>query len=168
MKKLIYIVAGMLIIAGCTGEYADEDVVKMNTMNDADNPELSIGRDLLAAALRYDIDQFVERNRPKLEDCFLNIIGEDPADELISRLDGTKLKVHKFSEWTTFYKDENGAPIIPKRFFSISVRDVRIIDSTHAEVDTAWKASGIDIPGETFHLESIEGTWRVISSKVTP
>jgi hypothetical protein len=168
MKNIIVMTAVMLVISGCTGEYADEGVQKMNTMSDADNPELSIGRDMLAVALRYDIDQFVERNRPRLEDCFLDILGENPSDELLARLEGTKLKVHKFSEWTTFYKDENGSPVIPRRFFTISVRDVRIIDSTHMEVDTAWNASGNDIPGETFYLERIEGTWRVIRSKLTP
>lgn len=167
MKKLAVIISLMLILTGCSGEYADDEVQPLNTLNDADNPEIAIARDMLAAALRYDIDRFVEKNRPKLEICFLSILNSDPADELIARLEGTKLEVHKFSEWTTYSRNEDGQPIIPKRYFTISVRDVRIIDSTHAEVDTSWNASGISIPGETFILEKIAGTWRVVGVKLT-
>lgn len=166
MKIFAAIAVFLLVLSGCSGEYADDGVEKMNTMNDADNPELSIGRDMLAAALRYDIDTFVERNRPRLEVVFLNILGEDPADELIERLKGTRLEVHKFSSWTTYFTNDKGSPTMPRNFLSISVRDVRVPDATHGEVDTAWEASGIDIPGETFMLERIEGTWRVISSKL--
>ncbi len=167
MRKLAAILIMIFVFAGCGEEYADGEAQKISALNEADNPEIAIARDMLAAALRYDIDRFVERNRPKLDVCFLNILGADPADELIARLEGTKLKVYKFSEWTTYFKNEKGAPTIPKRFFSISVRDVRITDSTHMEVDTIWEASGIGIPGETFMLERIAGTWRVISTKLT-
>ena len=167
MRKLAAILIMIFIFAGCGEEYADGEAQKINALNETDNPEIAIARDMLAAALRYDIDQFVERNRPKLDVCFLNILGHDPADELIARLEGTKLKVYKFSEWTTYFKNENDAPTIPERFISISVRDVRITDSTHMEVDTIWKASGIEIPGETFMLERIAGTWRVINTRVT-
>jgi len=167
MKILSAIAIVLLVFPGCSGKHVDDDVVKMNTMSDADNPELAIGRDLLAAALRYDIDTFVERNKPKLEVCFLNILGNDPADELLARLEGTKLEVHKFSSWTTYFTNDQGSPTMPRNFLSISVRDVRVPDSTHGEVDTIWKASGIELPGETFFLERIEGTWRVIKKKVT-
>ena len=168
MKRLTVIVALIMIFAGCGEEYADDEAQKINDLNEADNPAIAIARDMLAAALRYDIDQFVKRNRPKLDVCFLNILGNDPADELLARLEGTKLDVHKFSEWTTYFKNETGQPATPKRYFLISVRDVRIIDSTHAEVDTIWNASGIEIPGETFMLEKIAGTWWVINTRLTP
>ena len=167
MKRLAVIISIILIMTGCSGEYADDEVQPINTLNDADNPEIAIARDMLAAAIRYDIDRFVERNRPKLKVCFLNILDSDPADELLARLKDTKLEVHKFSEWSTYFKNEDGQPIIPKRFFTISVRDVRIIDSTRAEVDTRWNASGISIPGETFILERIAGTWRVTGTRLT-
>lgn len=167
MKRLAVIISLMLIMTGCSGEYAQDEAQRINTLSNEDNPEIAIARDMLAAALRYDIDRFVERNRPKLEVCFLSILDSDPADELLARLEGTKLEVHKFSEWTIYYKDEDGNSIIPKRYFTISVRDVRIIDSTHAEVDTSWEASGISIPGETFMLEKIAGTWRVTGTKLT-
>lgn len=167
MKSIAAIVILILFFSGCSAEYADDDSQPLNTISDADNPALAIGRDMLAAALRYDIDRFVERNRPKLKVCFLSVIDDDPADELIARLEGTKLEVHKFSEWTTYFRNEDGQPVMPDRFFRISVRDIRIIDSTHAEVDTQWSASGIAIPGETFALENIEGTWRVITVRMT-
>jgi hypothetical protein len=167
MKRLTVIISIILIMTGCSGEYADDEVQPINTLNDADNSEIAIARDMLAAAVSYDIDRFVERNRPKLKVCFLSILDADPADELLARLEDTKLEVHKFSEWSTYFKNEDGQPIIPKRFFTISVRDVRIIDSTRAEVDTRWNASGISIPGETFILERIAGTWRVTGTRLT-
>ena len=167
MKILAAIAIVLLVLPGCSGKHVDDDVVKMNTMSDTDNPELAIGRDLLAAALIYDINQFVERNRPRLEVCFLSILGEDPADDLIARLKGARLEVHKFSSWTTYFTNDQGSPTMPRNFLSISVRDVRLPDATHGEVDTIWKASGIEIPGETFMLERIEGTWRVIRMKLT-
>jgi hypothetical protein len=167
MKKFAAVVVLLLVLSGCSGEYADDGVEKISEMSEADHPEIAIGRDLLAAALRYDIDTFVERNKPKLKVCFLNILGEDPADELLARLEGTKLEVHKFSSWTTYFTNDQGSPTMPRNFLSISVRDVRVPDSTHGEVDTIWKASGIELPGETFFLERIEGTWLVINKKVT-
>ncbi len=167
MKSIAAIAVLILILSGCGAEYAGEETQKLNTLSDADNPEIAIGRDMLAAALRYDIDRFVEKNRPRVDVCFLSILDSDPADELLDRLEGTKLEVHKFSEWTTYFKDENGAPYIPERFFRISVRDVRIIDSTHAEVDTSWNASGLEIPGETFMVEKFSGTWRVTGVRYT-
>lgn len=168
MKNIAAIVVVLLVLSGCSGEYVDDGQVKMSEMSEADHPEIAIGRDLLAAALRYDIDTFVERNNPRLEVCFLSIIGNDPADELLARLEGTRLEVHKFSSWTTYFTNDQGSPKIPRNFLSISVRDVRVPDSTHGEVDTIWKASGIELPGETFFLERIEGTWVVIGKKVTP
>jgi len=167
MKRLAVIITLILIIAGCGEEYAQDEAQGINTLNDKDNPEIAIGRDILAAALRYDIDRFVEKNRPKLEVCFLSILDSNPADELLSRLEGTKLEVRKFSEWTSYYKNENRQPILSDRFFTITVRDFRVIDSAHAEVDTMWNASGIALPGETFILEKIAGTWRVISTRMT-
>lgn len=167
MKRLAVIISIILIMTGCSGEYAQDEVQRINTLSEEDNPEIAIARDMLAAAVRYDIDSFVERNRPKLEVCFLSILDADPADELLARLEGTKLEVHKFSEWTTYSRNEDGQPIIPKRYFTISVRDVRLIDATHAEVDTSWNASGISIPGETFILERIAGTWRVTGTRLT-
>lgn len=167
MKRLAVIIPLILIMTGCSGEYAQDEAQRINTLNEEDNPEIAIARDMLAAALRYDIDRFVEKNRPKLEMCFLSILDTDPADEFLARLVGTKLEVHKFSEWTTYSRNEDGQSIMPKRFFTISVRDVRIIDSTHAEVDTSWNASGISIPGETFTLERIVGTWRVTGTRLT-
>ena len=167
MKKLAFIIPLFLIISGCSEKYAQDDSQRISTLSEEDYPEIAIARDMLAAAVRYDIDRFVERNRPKLEECFLSILDSDPADELLVRLEGTMLEVHKFSKWTTYYRNEDGQPIIPKRFFTISVRDVRIIDSTHAEVDTIWNASGISLPGETFMLENFAGTWRVINTRMT-
>jgi len=167
MKRLAFIIPLLLIISGCSEKYAQDDAQRSNTFNEADHPEIAIARDILAAALRYDIDRFVERNSPKIEVCFLSILDSDPADELLVRLEGTGLEVHKFSEWATYSRNEYDQPIIPKRYFTISVRDVRIIDSTHAEVDIIWNASGISIPGETFMLENFAGTWRVISTRMT-
>ncbi len=167
MKSIAAIAVLVLLISGCSAEYAEDEAQPLNTISDADSPELAMGRDMLAAALRYDIDRFVERNRPIVKVCFLSILDADPADELITRLEGTKLEVHKFSEWSTYFKNEDGQPVLPDRFFRISVRDIRLIDPTHAEVDTSWSASGIAIPGETFTLENIEGTWRVIDVKLT-
>ena len=163
MKNIAAIVILVLLFSGCSNEYAGDDAQPINTLSDADNPAVAIARDMLAAALRYDIDRFVMRNQPRLEVCFLSILDDDPADELLTRQEGTKLEVHKFSEWSTYFRNEDGQAVMPKRFFRISVRDVRIIDSTHAEVDTSWNASGIAIPGETFALEKIEGTWQVKS-----
>ena len=168
MKKFTVIVVLILLFSGCSGEYADDETQRINKLSDADNPEIAIARDILAVALRYDIDRFVERNRPRLEVCFLSVIDSDPADELLARLEGTKLEVHKFSEWSTYFRNENGEAVMPDRFFRISVRDVRIIDATHFEVDTHWDASGIAIPGETITLESVAGTWRVTDVRVTP
>jgi hypothetical protein len=159
-------IIALLLLAGCGGQQAQQ-TQDISILSEADNPELAIGRDMLAAALRYDIDTFVERNKPELKICFLSILNADPADELLDRLEGTKLEVHKFSEWTHYFKDEDGRPVLPKRFFHISVRDVRIIDSENAEVDTAWEASGINIPGETFIMEKIAGTWRVVGTRLT-
>jgi hypothetical protein len=167
MKKSAAIVILILLFSGCGSEYAEDEAQQFNTISDADNPAFVAGRDMLAAALRYDIDRFVERNQPRLKVCFLSILDADPADELLARLEGTKLEVHKFSEWSTYFRNEDGQPVMPDRFFRISVRDARIIDSTHAEVDTQWSASGIAIPGETFALENSEGTWRVIKVRYT-
>jgi hypothetical protein len=168
MRLISCIAVLLLLLGGCTSDEAGSVVEQIQQLDEAENPSLAIGRDALAAALRYDIDTFVERNRPKLEVVFLSILGSDPADELLERLEGTALEVRKFSEWTTYFKNEQGQPVMPKRFFLLNVRDVRIVDSAHIEVDTAWDASGIKIPGETFYVESIEGTWRVIDKRVTP
>jgi hypothetical protein len=168
MRIITFLIALMLILPGCTKEETSSGVQQIQQLDEADNPSLAIGRDMLAAALRYDIDRFVERNRPQLKTVFVSIIDSDPADELLERLEGTRLEVHKFSEWTTYFRNEQGQPVLPKRFFLLNVRDVRIIDSTHCEVDTVWDASGIKIPGETFFLENIEGTWRVVNVRLTP
>jgi len=157
-----------LLLAGCSEEYAGDRPPQLNEIRDADNPELSTARDMLAAALRYDIDRFVRRNRPEMKSCFLSILGADPADDLLARLEGAGLEVHKFSEWSFRFKDENGMWTNPGRYILISVRDGRIMDSTHGEVDTAWNVSGNDIPGETFILEKFADAWRVTDVKLTP
>ncbi len=82
MKKQAVIISLMLIMTGCSGEYAQDEAQRINTLSEEDNPEITISRDMLAAALKYDIDRFVKRNRPKLE-------------------------VHKFSEWTIYCKDKD-------------------------------------------------------------
>jgi hypothetical protein len=153
----------ILLFAGCSTEYAEET----EPLNEADSPALAIGRDMLAAALLFDINRFVEQHQPEIKVCFLSILDSDPADELLVRLEGARLEVHKFSEWTTYFRNEDGQPVMPDRYFRISVRDVRIIDSTHAEVDLNWNVSGLAAPSETFFMELIEGAWIVTDVRFT-
>ena len=168
MKRYMILLLLAAAAAGCGPRTAGDEARPLNTVKDEEYPQLAMGRDMLATALRYDIEKFVDKNNPRLEDVFLNVIGEDPADDLLQRLEGTPLKVHKFSSWTTFSKNERGEPVTPKRYFILSVRDIRIFDTGVMEVDTAWNASGIAIPGETFALEYLGRHWRVTSVRLTP
>ena len=161
MKKMTILVLVMLILAGCSEEYVSSESQLFSELSEEDMPELGVARDMLAAALSYQIDLFVEKNRPEMKVCFLSILDLDPAEELLARLEGTKLEVHKFSEWATHFKNEQGLPYIPNNYITISVRDVRILDSDNAEVDTRWNVSGVSIPGETCTVKRFAGTWKV-------
>ena len=167
MRTISALIILLLLIPACETEYAGQETRRINELDETANPEIAIARDMLAAALIYDINRFVERNRPKLDVCFLSILDVDPADELLARLKDARLEVHKFSEWATYSKDEDGQSVMPERFFRISVRDVRIMDATRAEVDTHWSASGVYLPGETFSLEKIAESWRVTGVRYT-
>ncbi len=157
----------LLVLSGCGGEYVDEGR-RIQALDEAEHPEIAEARDILAAALRFDIDRFVERNDPRVKVCFLSILNYDPADELLARLKGTRLEVHKFSEWSRYIKNDKGQSVMPGRYLIVSVRDFRVIDSSHAEVETVWNDSGIAIPGETFRVEKIAGKWVVMSAAYTP
>jgi hypothetical protein len=168
MRMLLSAAIAMMLLGGCGGEYAEDWSQKVNSIDESAHPEVALIRDMLAAAVRYDIDSFARKNEPRTKNVFLSILDADPADALLERLEGAALEVHKFSEWARFSKNEEGQPALPKRYLTLSVRDIRLPDSTHAEVDTIWHASGIEIPGETLYLQSIEGTWQVMDVKLTP
>jgi hypothetical protein len=168
MNRSAFIIVLALLLAGCGPESAGDDARPLNTIPDEEYPQLSMGRDMLAKALRYDIERFVEKNDPRLETVFLDMMGQDPADDLMDRLGGTPLEVVKFSRWATYSKNERGEPVLPKRYLILSVRDIRIFDTGVMEVDTAWNASGIQIPGETLTLEFLGGEWHVTSTRLTP
>lgn len=157
-----YIIALLMVAAGCAGSHPQQGEADLYALlSGEETVELADAREMLAAALRHQIGRYVEKNGNDMGVVFLSILDIDPADQLLSRLSGTPLEVRRFSEWSTYYRNEEGKPYIPKNYVAISVRDIDIQDYDNATVSTSWNISGIAMPAETCILERIAGSWLV-------
>lgn len=152
--------------AGCAGPRPDTGEADLyKALQGEETVEIADAREMLAAGLRFQIDRYAGKSGTDVEVVFLSILDMDPADRLLARLEGTALEVRKFSEWSAFYRSEDGKPFVPDNYAIISVRSIDIVDYDNAAVSTSWNISGIAMPAETYLLERIAGSWKVTGTR---
>lgn len=165
MVRRIVAVA-LMAAAGCAGpQPKDPEAELYASLCGEETVEVADGREMLAAALRHQIERYAEKNGTGAGAVFVSVLDLDPADELLARLAGAPLEVRKFSQWSAYYRSRDGRPYIPENYVIISVRSMDIADYDNAAVSTQWNVSGILLPAQTYVLARIAGSWTVTGTR---